>query len=122
MSRSKRNRGPSGSRPENVLNIAEIPYESGAVRFRFARYMSADGMQWVRHGPFVAYHEDGEIASEGQYVDGLEQGEWHDYHDNGQLAAKGCYIDGKEHGYWQFWAPDGTEEDPVEYDHGEEVT
>src|SRR5262249_54685499 len=116
-----RDTGPPGDRPENVLDIAEIPYESGAVRFRYSRYMSADGTRWVRHGLFVAYREDGKVASEGQYVDGLEQGTWRDFHENGQLASEGCYVNGKEHGYWRFWAPDGTEERPVEYVDGEEL-
>jgi antitoxin component YwqK of YwqJK toxin-antitoxin module len=121
MAKRDRDNAPRGDRPEGVLHIAEIPYESGAMRFRYSRYVSADGTRWVRHGLFVAYHENGRVSSEGKYVDGLEEGMWRDYHKNGQLAAEGTYVHGKEHGYWRFWDEDGNEEEPTEYEHGEEV-
>ncbi len=92
------------------LNIAEIPYESGAIRFRYARVMAPDRTRWIRHGFFVEYHENGTVASEGQYVDGKEDGLWRDFHPNGQPASEGCYREGKEVGVWQFWSSDGTAE------------
>ena len=110
-----------GDRPEDALNIAEIPYESGSIRFRYSRYMSQDGTKWVRHGLFVSYYESGQISSEGEYRDGLEEGLWRNYHQNGQLAADGVYAKGKEEGYWRYWNTDGTEESPVEYEGGVEV-
>ena len=54
-------------------NIAEILSEDGRVRFRYARYLSADGTQWVRHGRFEAYHINGRLSSEGSFVHGVEQ-------------------------------------------------
>jgi len=90
------------------LNIADIPYEDGAVRYRYARYMSADGTRWIRHGLFRCYHPNGILASEGTYVDGQEQGLWTDYHENGQIAARGQYDAGKEVGRWEFWNADGS--------------
>ena len=101
---------------EADLHIAEIPYESGAVKFRYARVMSPDKTRWIRHGLFVAYHENGKVMSEGQYVDGLEDGQWRDFHPDGQPAAEGHYREGKEVGVWRFWKPDGTEEPGT--DHG----
>ena len=92
------------------LHIAEIPYESGAIRFRYSRYMSADGSTWIRHGLFRAYHEDGSLASEGNYEHGHEHGRWHDYHPNGQLAASGDFAHGAVIGAWQYWLPDGSHE------------
>jgi len=92
------------------LNIAEIPYDSGAIKFRDARVMAPDGTRWIRHGVFVSYHEHGTVAAEGQYVDGLEDGLWRDFHPNGQPAAEGKYRGGQEVGIWRFWKPDGTEE------------
>jgi antitoxin component YwqK of YwqJK toxin-antitoxin module len=100
---------------EADLNIAEIPYESGAIKFRYARVMAPDKTRWIRHGLFVAYHEHGTVASEGQYVDGKEDGLWHDLHPNGQPAAEGRYRAGQEVGVWRFWKPDGTEEPSTDY-------
>lgn len=45
----------------DTLHIAEIPYGSGEVRFRYARYLSDDGSRWIRHGLFCAYWQDAEF-------------------------------------------------------------
>jgi hypothetical protein len=101
---------------DSDLNIAEIPYESGAIRFRYARVMAPDRTRWIRHGLFVEYHENGTVVSEGQYVDGKEDGLWRDFRPDGRRAAEGCYREGKEVGVWRFWNPDGTEESSTNFD------
>jgi len=90
------------------LHLAEIPFPSGAVRFRYSRYLLSDGSAWVRHGLFRAYHENGTLASEGDYMHGKEHGQWRDYHANGQLAAEGQYVDGVEVGVWRYWTEEGV--------------
>ena len=85
------------------LDIAEIFYETGALRFRYARFMSEDGTRWIRHGLFRACHPNGTLASEGYYVDGREHGAWRDYHENGRLAAEGCFESGRQVGEWRYW-------------------
>lgn len=93
------------------LNIAEIPYDTGEVRYRYARYLSADGERWIRHGLFRSYYKDGSLASEGHYEHGLEEGVWRDYHSNGTLAAEGQYCHGEEILGWRFWDSSGNESD-----------
>jgi antitoxin component YwqK of YwqJK toxin-antitoxin module len=90
------------------LDIAEIPFESGSIQFRYARKLSEDGTRWIRDGLFRAYYENGILASEGNYSDGLENGLWRDYHVNGQIAAEGSYISGVEAVDWRYWDHDGT--------------
>lgn len=90
------------------LNIAEIFYESGEIRHRYARYLADDGSRWIRHGLFVAYHPNGQSASEGHYKDGVESGPWCDFHANGNKAAEGNYEQGEEVGQWKFWNEDGS--------------
>lgn len=85
------------------LNIAEILYDSGEVNYRYSRYMSNDGTRWIRHGLFCAYYKNGNLASEGQYMDGTENGLWRDFHENGQVAAEGFYQNGEEMGDWKYW-------------------
>ncbi len=101
---------------EADLNIAEIPYESGTIRFRYTRVMSPDRTRWIRHGLFVAYHENGTVASEGHYVDGKEDGLWRDFHPDGRPASEGHYRDGREVGVWRFWNADGTEESSATFE------
>ncbi|QNQ08427.1 toxin-antitoxin system YwqK family antitoxin [Sphingomonas alpina] len=91
------------------LQIAEIPYEDGGIRYRYARRLSEDGTRWIRDGRFTAYHPNGAIASEGTYSDGIEQGLWRDYHDNGRIAAEGQYDRGQESGVWRYWDSDGRD-------------
>jgi antitoxin component YwqK of YwqJK toxin-antitoxin module len=105
----------------DTLYIAEIPFESGEVQFRYSRYLSDDGSRWIRHGLFCAYGKDGTLRSEGNYDHGVESGTWSDYHDNGQVAARGEYVQGKQHGHWRFWDPQGTEELSTEFNDGEEI-
>lgn len=94
------------------LHLAEIAYPSGAIQFRYARYLRSDGAAWIRHGLFRAYHEDGSLASEGHYEHGQEHGRWRDYHSNGRLAAEGDYANGVEVGTWRYWSRDGLPESP----------
>ena len=98
------------------LQIAEVPYPSGSLRCRYARYLSDDGKRWIRHGLFSAYYENGARKSEGAYKHGLEQGEWRDFHPNGVLAAEGRYEDGVEVGVWRFWNDSGAAEADINYD------
>ena len=91
------------------LHIAEIPYETGEIKFRYSRRLSPDGTRWIRHGLFCAYHQNGKISSEGNYLDGVEHGLWHNYHANGLLAAEGMYEHGQEVGTWRYWNDDGKE-------------
>jgi antitoxin component YwqK of YwqJK toxin-antitoxin module len=100
------------------LEIAEIPFESGAIKHRYSRYMNEDQTRWIRHGLFTAFHENGAKASEFQYVHGVEQGECIDFHSNGQVAAKGQYHEGKEQGLWRYWAEDGSEEPSCFFEDG----
>lgn len=90
------------------LEIAEIPYPSGQVKFRYARYLSADGTKWIRHGLFQAFHENGALASEGSYEHGVEHGPWRDFHQNSLPAAEGLYERGQEVGAWRYWNEDGS--------------
>ena len=93
------------------LQIAEIPFEDGRIRYRYARKISSDGTRWIRDGLFQAFHPNGALASEGTYIGGHEDGLWRDFHENGQPAAEGYYSQGVETGAWRFWNSDGVESD-----------
>lgn len=112
---------PDPAFDDERLDIAELLYPSGEVKCRYSRRLSQDGREWVRHGRFVSYHENGVIASEGNYEAGLEEGLWQDFHENGKRAAEGHYLQGKEDGVWRFWNEDGVEERTVRYTAGEEL-
>ncbi len=89
------------------LQLAEVFYETGEIRYRYSRYKTPTG-EWVRHGLFMAYHQNGIVACMGQYSDGFETGLWTDFHENGQKSAEGYYVLGQEDGLWRFWSDDGV--------------
>ena len=49
-------------------------------------------------GPWVSYHDNGQLLGKGSYKDGKREGPWVYYLDNGQLWSKGTWKDGKEDG------------------------
>lgn len=101
---------------DNALYIAEIPYETGELKYRYSRKLSPDKTKWIREGAFTMYCRNGNIGSEGYYVDGLEDGYWKDYHENGNLAAEGYYSKGKEVGTWRYYDEQGNFEGEENYD------
>jgi antitoxin component YwqK of YwqJK toxin-antitoxin module len=103
---------------KDVLNIAEIPHEDGSLRFRYSRYLSQDGRRWIRHGLLRAFNRNGQLASEGEYEEGLENGLWKDYHENGRPAAEGRFKAGKKDGVWHYWDAEGRLEEEEEYADG----
>jgi antitoxin component YwqK of YwqJK toxin-antitoxin module len=107
---------------DGTLQIAEILYESGAVKHRYSRYRSEDGSRWVRHGLFESYSAEGVLTSQVQYSDGVEEGPSRDFHPNGEVAAEGEYRAGKEHGHWRFYSPSGGLQEEVLYEAGVEVS
>ena len=85
---------------EKVLYIAEIPYETGEIHFRYSCRLSEDGTKWIRDGLFTEYYQNGNVASTGLYEDDLENAHWIDYHENGLIAAEGDYVNGEGAGKW----------------------
>jgi antitoxin component YwqK of YwqJK toxin-antitoxin module len=104
-----------------TTQTVEIRYQSGEVQFRYDQYRAADGQRWIRHGPFREFYANGQVATEGEFEDGLQQGLWRDYHENGQVAAEGYFVDGAEDGVWNFWNAKGKAEETIVYRDGVEI-
>lgn len=58
-------------------------------------------------GKFVWWYENGQKAIEGEYDAGQQAGAWVWWHPNGQKALQGGYQTGAEYGKWTWWKPDG---------------
>jgi antitoxin component YwqK of YwqJK toxin-antitoxin module len=76
---------------DNTLHIVEIPYETGELKFRYTRKLSPDGTKWIREGLFQQYHKKGNLASEGNYLNGNEIGQWYFYDEYGELKDEENY-------------------------------
>lgn len=61
-----------------------------------------------KHGPFRSYHEKGgHIDKEGEYIDGLREGQWKWYNSNGEIVWDKPFVHDKVHGvekqYYNDW-------------------
>ena len=48
-------------------------------------------------GPWVCYHDNGQLKCKGTLKNGMKEGPWVKYHDNGELESKGTYKNGEFH-------------------------
>lgn len=88
-------------------------------------------------GPYVEYNEEGKVVTQGEFVEGLEEGfwkyeygdireegtfrggkrngEWKTYYDNGQVSFVGSFIDDNPNGLHTWFWPDGKKRDQGEF-------
>ena len=77
-------------------------HENGQLK---SKYTYKDGEY---DGPFIVYHQNGQLEFKGSYKDRNLHGPWVTYFENGQLHFKGSYKDGMEEGRWVGYNEDGT--------------
>ena len=72
----------------------------------------------AKHGPWKAYHSNGQVQTQGQYEEDVPVGRFTWWHNNGQKALEGEYSHGKQHGVWTWWHPTGQKMSQGEYNEG----
>lgn len=65
-------------------------------------------------GEFVEFDEYGQVVSQGNYVEGTEEGQW--IYVNGGYTEKGSYYDGMRTGEWVIRYPDGKAACVIHYE------
>ncbi len=96
-------------RAEPILDgpfVREV-YADGTTHFEAQRVLGPDG-EWLRHGSWKAFHENGAPHELGRYRLGVEDGPWEWWHPNGERMAMGRFHDGERVGPWVLWNEDGT--------------
>lgn len=63
--------------------------------------------QNFRNGIYRLWHENGNLDTEGEYLNGRE-GLWKSYYCNGIKEKEGYYNNGLKYGKWFYWYADGT--------------
>ena len=61
-----------------------------------------------KEGPWVQYHDNGQIYWKGAYKNGKREGPWVGYWDNGRVLFKGAWKNGKREGPWVHYDVHGT--------------
>ena len=72
-----------------------------------------------RDGPWISYHDNGQLENKINYKDGEIEGPWVLYYDNGQLASKGEYKDSRKEGTWVKYWGNGQLWSKINYKDGE---
>ena len=87
-------------------------------------WMKGDHKNGEWDGPWVYYWDNGQLRTESNYKDGELDGPWVYYHENGQLWEKGDFKDGFQEGPWVVYNKDGTKNDEESgtYRNGEKVS
>src|SRR5688500_4687792 len=60
-----------------------------------------------KHGPFTAWHPNGQLARQGEFRYDLPVGTFIYWYPNGQKQMEGTYIDGRQEGGWTWWHENG---------------
>lgn len=102
---------------ESRRQKVEDKYDNGKVRFeRNVSILSDD--TYVNDGPYIEYYPDGQKFCEGNYVQGVMEGEWNYWHPNGELCKAITLKKGKPDGAYEVHRADGTLEGKQSFKNG----
>ena len=72
----------------------DVPF-TGSIQ---SKYNSGKVKTGRKDGPWIRYHNTGQLKDKGTYKDGKREGAWVAYYSDGRLRFKGTYKDGEKHG------------------------
>ncbi len=61
----------------------------------------------TKNGPYVFYHENGQKADEGTFINNVQEGIWKYYYASGKLKDSGMVVHGRMAGTWTSWHENG---------------
>ena len=93
--------------PDGTRSKGE-PYPSG--REAYCARIGPNGEE-IKHGPSVYWHENGQKASEYQYVDGEKHGTFSRWYESGQLRQTGEWSNGDQTGVWIEYHENGQKKE-----------
>ena len=100
-----------------------IFYHKPAGDIPFSGTVKKAGQQWTflngkAEGPYVSFHEDGQLSSKGSYSNGEREGEWVTYHASGQLMVRETLQGGERDGAWEYYFINGQLREKGNYKDG----
>ncbi len=84
-----------------------------ALMFSFGVFAQDIAPKFEKDGEMVKatyFHENGEVAQVGHFLNQKLEGEWKMYNEAGKKIAMGSYINGVKTGKWFFWEGNGLKE------------
>ncbi len=74
-----------------------------------------------KHGPFTAWHKNGQLARQGEFKYDQPVGKFLYWYPNGQKQMEGEYIDGRQVGQWTWWHENGLKSISGQYENATPV-
>jgi MORN repeat variant len=90
--------GPDAGKPREVAHN----HPDGSPRDKVGLDDSGE-----MHGTYQAWHPNGAVADNGNYVHGKRTGVWRSYYDNGTEREETTWIDGVQQGALRQWDSEG---------------
>ena len=110
--------------PENINQLADFAPSHANLRLPLVivSFVIISIVGFVMNqdieGRHIFYHENGEVMSTGEFVDGKEHGEWLYYSEQGKLQVLAHYDHGVEQGIWEWYYENGALMRSGNYEHG----
>lgn len=99
----------------NKTGLEETYYPNGQVASQI-EYIND-----IENGNFVMYYSNGNIENEGEYLNGQYNGEYTYYYDNGKKMYEGVYEIGRKNKLWVYYHSDGLIKMFIHYDMGKTI-
>ncbi|MBT07133.1 MAG: hypothetical protein CMM32_09530 [Rhodospirillaceae bacterium] len=114
---------------ETTVTFDDLIYREGVFYHKsagdnpFSGTVKKAGQRWAflngkAEGPYVSFHDNGQLASMGSYLNGERNGEWLTYHVSGQLMIKETLQNGERHGAWEYYFINGQLREKGNYKNG----
>ena len=96
---------------------AQAKFDNGQLRLEREEALLSDDTV-VSDGAYIEYYEDGQKFCQGEYENGVINGEWTYWHPNGQVCKVIQYKKGKPDGAIEVFRADGTLDGLQSYSNG----
>jgi len=80
-----------------------------------AQLAAPEGSTLLKHGSWTSWYPNGQMQTEGEFVDDVPNGHFTWWHENGQKQAEGNYNAGAQTGRWVSWHANGQRETECTY-------
>lgn len=86
------------------VQVVNAFYENGQAKIAMTYKVQMGDSIPLRE---IQYHKDGSILLQGDYIDGLREGEWISHYADGTIWSKGYFLKGKRTGKSWVYHPNG---------------
>ncbi len=105
-----------GMLDDSIMNGLWIEYYPNKV-IKTVQFYVAGELQ----GPFLLFHENGNLKFESQMVNNEFEGKRTVYFDNGEVQNIGYFLNGKQDSIWEFYTYHGGLDKRIRFEKGEAV-